>query len=100
MVKHIHTCLLEYKKIHNHIDIRKNSPNLEFLAPNGSSNLSFVISKNPPLLFKNPPWDVTNVIRIGNSTWRYDVWSVAWFFARALSVVVDRWRSKTSWDTH
>jgi len=35
------------------------------------------------------------LIHIGNSTWRYRVWSVAWFPARALLVVVGRYGSKT-----
>jgi len=37
-----------------------------------------------------------NVIRIGNSTWRYEVWFVAWFPIRALLVVAGRYGSKTS----
>jgi len=45
-------------------------------------------------------WDVTNYVRIGNATWHYGVWSVAWFSAHALSVVVDRYGSKTCWGTH
>jgi len=41
-----------------------------------------------------------NVIRIGNSTWRYGVWSVAWFPACALPIVAGRCGSKTPWGTH
>jgi len=42
-------------------------------------------------------WDVTNVIHIGNSTWRYGVYSVTWFPTRALPVVASRCGSKTFW---
>jgi len=36
----------------------------------------------------------------GNSTWRYSVWSVTMVPARALSVVADRYGSKSSWSIH
>jgi len=36
----------------------------------------------------------------GNSTWRYGVWSVTWFPARALSVVADRYDNNSTWSNH
>jgi len=52
---------------------------------------------------------VTNVIRIGNSTWHYGVWSIAWFPTRALlfvastcgarhlEVLIKRRRTRVTW---
>jgi len=37
---------------------------------------------------------------IGNSTWRYGVWSVALVPARALLVVADMFGNKLSWGNH
>jgi len=48
--------------------------------------------------------ELTSLVVLGclyrNSTWRYGVWSVAWFPAHALSVVADRYGSKSPWGNH